>query len=278
MFAWALRRLSLRNRSRERLSTNLNPAKELGQGSFVTQPMTGLRIQPFNRRRYFLPWLLAATAGSLSLVFVPIPALYIGTSTLIVGLLLMQFDSFFWERRNLRMEQQLADALDLMISGLHAGAGLFAALEITARTTPLPLKRQLDEVIGRIRLGDDAKTAYLAFQCRVPLETFRLFTTTLITNWEVGGSLATTLSTVARTIRDRIDIARRMNAFTAEAKISVIMVLFITYFLAYTSFMMEPERFSTFATSFVGKILMAGTMLLQVVGIVWASKMAEMKY
>jgi Flp pilus assembly protein TadB len=57
-----------------------------------------------------------------------------------------------------------------------------------------------------------ARAAVSDLQVHVPLETFDLFATSLAIHWEVGGSLATTLSTVGRTVRDRIELARRVRA------------------------------------------------------------------
>ena len=49
---------------------------------------------------------------------------------------------------------------------------------------------------------------------RVPLETFRLFAAALTVHQEVGGSLAPTLATVGRIIRDRIELTRRIRSLT----------------------------------------------------------------
>ena len=65
----------------------------------------------------------------------------------------------------------------------------------------------------------------------MPLDNFRLFATSLAVHWGVGGSLAPTLSTVGRTIRDRIEIARRIHSMTTQSRVSTIAVLGTTYFI-----------------------------------------------
>jgi Type II secretion system (T2SS), protein F len=81
---------------------------------------------------------------------------------------------------------------------------LTKALESAAQESRPPLREQLDEVTGRIHFGDDAQAVFRSLTERVPLETFLLFSSALSVHWEVGGSLAPTLATVGRTIRDRI--------------------------------------------------------------------------
>ena len=55
---------------------------------------------------------------------------------------------------------------------------------------------------------------------RVPLETFRLFSAALTVHQEVGGSLAPTLATVGRIIRDRIELTRRVRSLTVQSRAS----------------------------------------------------------
>ena len=112
-----------------------------------------------------------------------------------------------------------------MVGSLRAGASLLSAFESALRGVRSPLRPYFQEVAGRIRLGDDPRAAVSELPAHVPLETFRLFATSLSVHWEVGGSLATTLGTVGRTVRDRIELSRRVRAQGVEAHASVAVVL-----------------------------------------------------
>src|ERR1041384_260997 len=92
-----------------------------------------------------------------------------------------------------------------MVGSLRAGASLLAAFESALEEVGPPLRPYFQEVAGRLRLGDEPRRALRDLQRNVPLETFRLFAPSLTVHWEVGGSLATTLSTVGQTVRDRIE-------------------------------------------------------------------------
>jgi Flp pilus assembly protein TadB len=140
------------------------------------------------------------------------------------------------------------------------------------------LKPQLDEVLGRIRYGDDAQAVLQALEQRVPLETFRLFTSALSVHWETGGSLAATLSTVGRVIRDRIEVQRRIRSFSNQARLSTIAVLVVTYFIALIIWRNDPERMRQFLATLVGQYLVAGAIVLQAVGLVWASTISRLRY
>ena len=161
---------------------------------------------------------------------------------LIVGLLAGQLESYLAVRRTARIETQLADAIDLMVAALGAGAGVADALENAMRESRRPLRPQLEEVVGRIRFGDDPRTVYHGLTQRVPLETFLLFSSALSVQSETGGSLAPTLASVGRTIRDRIEIARRIRSNSAQSEVSTLAVMMLTYFIALVVWRTNPEQ------------------------------------
>src|SRR6202043_1562811 len=162
-----------------------------------------------------------------------------------------------------RIEQQLSDAIDLMVAALQAGAGTISALENAVQEARPPLRAQLEEVLGRIRYGDDAQAVLRALEERVPLEVFRLFVSALTVHWETGGSLAPTLATVGRVVRDRIEVNRRIRSLTTQARVSIIAVLCMTYFLALVMWRNDPGRMRQFLSTAVGQYLVAGAILLQ---------------
>ena len=171
------------------------------------------------------------------------------------------------------IEAQLAAAIYLMVGSLRAGASLLAAFESALEEVGPPLRPYFREVAGRIRLGDDPRSAVSDLQKHVPLETFRLFATSLAIHWEVGGSLATTLSTVGQTVRDRIELSRRVRAQGVESHASVAVVLAIAYILAFLMWRTNPSRLEGFVGSTIGTVIVASVIGLQAIGLVWMSRL-----
>src|SRR5207244_923422 len=102
------------------------------------------------------------------------------------------------------------------------------------------------ELLGRLRLGDSPQAAVRDLAFRVPLETLRLFSLSLQVHWETGGSLAATLTTVARTIRDRIEMSRRIRSQAVEAHASVVAVVGIAYGIGWIMYRANPEPMREF--------------------------------
>jgi tight adherence protein B len=236
------------------------------------------RAKPIIRRWRVLPWLCALVVAIGLYALARFPAVFAGTFGVVIGLLLTQLETYLHFRVTFRIEEQLADAIDLMVAALHVGSGALSSLDAAAREARRPLKPQLDEVLGRIRYGDDAQAVLRGLEERVPLETFRLFASALSVHWETGGSLAATLSTVGRVIRDRIEVQRRIRALSAQARVSTVAVLLVTYFIALVIWRNDPERMRQFLASSVGQTLAAVAMVLQAVGLVWAGALSRLKY
>jgi tight adherence protein B len=178
----------------------------------------------------------------------------------------------------MRIESQLADSIDLMVGALRAGAGLLAALEAALKEAGKPFRPYLAELTGRIRLGDDPVDTVRDLAGRVPLETFRLFSLSLAVHWEAGGSLASTLSAVGGTIRDRIETSRRIRAQAIEVQVSVAAIMAISYVTAILMFRANPQTLRQFMFSQIGSYIVSAAICLQAIGITWISRMSRVRY
>jgi tight adherence protein B len=235
------------------------------------QPRRAVRAFP-TRYRLAAPATGVAAGGALWLV-VGLPFEVAAAAGLLFGVFAHLVEDFVADQQAAAIEAQLAAAIYLMVGSLRAGASLLAAFESALEEVGPPLRPYFQEVAGRIRLGDDPRTAVTDLQRNVPLETFRLFATSLAVHWEVGGSLATTLSTVGQTVRDRIELSRRVRAQGVESQASVAVVLLIAYVLAFLMWRTNPDRLEAFVQTGIGTVIVAGVITLQAIGLVWMSRL-----
>jgi tight adherence protein B len=180
--------------------------------------------------------------------------------------------------RAVKLETQLTEAIDLIVGALHAGAGTLDALDSAAREAREPLRSHLKDLIGAIRLGDTPAAALEQLYRSVPLESYRLFAFTLAVHEETGGSLAPTLSMVARSIRDNVDLKRRINAETTQAQGSVFGIIAITYGIALVTWRTHPHRVEGFIDDEMGIRIIAAAVVLQALGLFWMSRLTRISY
>ena len=230
-------------------------------------------IRSFPPRYRAVPPAIGVAAGAACWLFIGLP-LEIGIAAgLLLGVIAHLVEEHRGEQQAAVIEVQLAAAIYLMVGSLRAGASLLAAFDSALEEVGPPLRPYFQEVAGRIRLGDDPRSAVSDLQVHVPLETFRLFATSLAIHWEVGGSLATTISTVGQTVRDRTELARRVRAQGVESNASVAVVLGIAYVLGFLMWRTNPDRLGTFVTSGIGTMIIAGVITLQAVGLIWIARL-----
>ena len=200
---------------------------------------------------------LLLTAGLLHFAFAWALPFVIAVS-LIVGLLGGRLESFLAMGRTARIETQLADAIDLMVAAVRAGAGITDALENAMRKTRSPLLPQLEEVVGRIRYGDDPRTVYLGLATSAAGD----FPVVCVGAVRPGGDwrkTELTLASVGRTIRDRIEIARRIRSNSAQSEVSTLAVFLLTYFIAILVWRGNPDQMHEFLTTKTGQWTVAST-------------------
>ena len=182
------------------------------------------------------------------------------------------------QRRAYRYEIQLTEAIDLIVAGLHAGSGTLDALDAAAREIRPPLRHHLKNLVGSIRLGESPRRALEELSSSIPLESYRLFSFTLSVHQETGGSLAPTLATVGRTIRDRVDLKRRIRAETTQAQASVVGILLISYGIAFITWRTYPDRMESFVSSDVGIPLISLAVAMQAIGLLWMSRLIKIRH
>jgi tight adherence protein B len=261
-------------RQRERAWQRLTEAR--GEPPLETSIRIGTRR--LHRRWMGVPWAVGLIVAAIAVLAFRLAPQYGVALGLIIALLASQVEAFLAARHAARLETQLADAIDIMIGAVGAGASVGTAIEAAITECRAPLRPYLEEVAGRIRLGDEPAEVFRSLSERVPLETFLLFTSALSVHWEVGGKLSSTLTTVGRTIRDRIDVSRRIRSNTAQSQFSTLAIVGLTYFIAVIVWRNGPEQMEEFVRSSVGSWFVAGSVILQAVGIVWMSLISKPRF
>ena len=235
-------------------------------------------VASYPPRYYFAGPAAALLVGTGIYLFTKLPIPYPIAFGVLAGML-----TYLWElrRRDMlieRVEQQLADATDQMVASLRAGSALLGALEATFREAQSPLREEFESIIGRIRIGEDPQEVVSDLPIRIPLESYRLFANSLLVHWQTGGSLASSLRTVGRTVRDRLEVSRRINAQAIESQVSVAAVMLIAYGVTAFTFASNPEPITKLVYSQIGSYVAAAVIGLQALGLFWIWQMSRIRF
>lgn len=122
------------------------------------------------------------------------------------------------KKRMALLEEQLPDAVELMVRSLRVGHPFNAAIQIVAREVPDPLGTEMGFIADETAYGRDVGEALKAFAERVDMQDLRFLAVAVTIQATSGGNLAEILNGLAKVIRARFKLFRRVKAITAEAK------------------------------------------------------------
>ena len=122
------------------------------------------------------------------------------------------------KKRMALLEEQLPDAVELMVRSLRVGHPFASAIGIVSKEVPDPLGTEFGVIADEATYGRDVAEALKAFAERMDNQDLRFLAVAVTIQQQSGGNLAEILSGLAKVIRSRFKLFRRVKAITAEAK------------------------------------------------------------
>ena len=115
-------------------------------------------------------------------------------------------------------EEQLPDAVELMVRSLRVGHPFASSVNIVAQEMPDPLGTEFGILVDEANFGADISDSLRKMTERVDVQDLRFLAVAVSIQAQSGGNLAEVLEGLAQVIRSRFKLFRRVNAITAEAK------------------------------------------------------------
>jgi tight adherence protein B len=122
------------------------------------------------------------------------------------------------KKRIATFEEQLPDALDLMVRSLRVGHPMNAAIGIVAREMMDPLGTEFGLIADEATYGMPITDALDRMAARVPVPDLRFLAIAMNIQSTSGGNLAEILEGLSQVIRSRFKLFRKIKAITAEAR------------------------------------------------------------
>jgi tight adherence protein B len=230
------------------------------------------------------------TAGGLLLLSaacfaIPGYLVYLRTGAAILGVLvglLLGFTPLFFVRfkrgkRFNQFEQELPEALDLMVSALRAGHSLVAALRLVAYESPQPLGGEFRICFDEQNFGLELRTAMDNLVNRVPLQDLRIVMTAILIQKESGGNLAEVLDKASYVIRERFRLKRQVRVHTAQGRMTGWILSLLPLVLGFAMYLVNPETMSLLWTRPVGMKLLYASGAMTITGGLIIRKIVNME-
>ncbi len=122
------------------------------------------------------------------------------------------------KKRLAMIEEQLPEAVELMVRSLRVGHPFSSALQIVAKEVPDPLGTEMGVISDEASYGRDVGEALKHMAERIDMQDLRFLAVAVTIQQTSGGNLAEILDGLAKVVRSRFKLFRRVKAITAEAK------------------------------------------------------------
>lgn len=172
-------------------------------------------------------------------------------------------------RRFKKFEEELPEALDLMVSALRVGHSLNSTLSLVSSECPAPLGGEFRICFEEQNYGLDFGSTLDNLITRMPLPDLKMVVTAMIIQRETGGNLAEILDNTARVIRERFALQRQVRTHTAQGRLTGWILTCLPIVITGLMFMIAPQVIKTLWTDPLGrKLIYAGIVLILIGGVI----------
>ena len=221
--------------------------------------------------------LLTLTAGGSVLVltdnlFLTLLAVGVSAVAIVVATMIAQ------QRRLAQFEEQFPTALDLLSRAVRAGESLEQSLSLVGEASGGPVATEMRRCSKQLEMGLPLSACMRGLTQRICLMDVRIFGNAVAVHREAGGDLPLTLDRLAAVIRDRHRYQVQLKGVTAAGRLSSILILVLGPLLFLFLFFGHPEYGQKLLNDPTGQYMLGAAVVLQLVGVIWVTKLLKSDY
>ena len=238
---------------------------------------------PFRAGEWFVVHVVAGIAGGVLGFVVARQAGLVGlTLALAIGATLGAVVPtvvlrFLATRRARAFERILPDVLMLVATSLRSGFGLAQALDAVARDAAEPAAKEFSRALAETRIGTDITDALDHLAARMDSTAMRWTVMAMRIQRDVGGNLAETLMTTARTLRERESLRRQVSTLSAEGRLSAYILIALPIGVLFYMLLVNRDYISLLWTTLLGLLMLGGAAVMLVIGVFWMRRVVRIE-
>jgi tight adherence protein B len=182
------------------------------------------------------------------------------------------------KRRQQVFLNDFADAIDVMVRGLKSGLPVNDALKVIANEMAAPVGPEFAEIIEGQRIGISIDQGIERMYERIPLAEVNFLSIVVMIQSKTGGNLAEALNNLSRVLRDRKKLQAKIKAVSQEAKVSAMIVGALPFVVMMGLMVVNPDYLTPLFTEELGHIMLAGSGLWMLTGVLVMRKMINFDF
>ncbi len=180
-------------------------------------------------------------------------------------------------RRFHRFEELFPDAMDMLARAVRTGYAVSSAFELIADEMPEPMNQELRVLYEQQNLGLPLREALDNLAIRVPLSDVRIFVTTMQIQTQSGGNLSEILENLAMVVRERFKIHRQIRIYTAEGRLSLVILSALPPVAGLLFYLMHPSYMVRLFEDPMGHVFIAVALIMQFIGFMVIRKIVSIR-
>lgn len=181
-------------------------------------------------------------------------------------------------KRRKAFADQLDETIQMIAAALRAGHSFIRSIDAVSHDADSPTAEEFARVVNENRLGRDLIVALEQTAERMQSEDFRWVAEAVAVHRDTGGNLNEVLDQVGQTMRDRNQVRRQVDSLASEGKFSAVILMLLPVAVAGFYSVLNPQYMVPMFTSPTGRMLLAGSLVMYVIGGFWMKKIVKVKF
>ncbi|MBI1301687.1 MAG: type II secretion protein F [Alphaproteobacteria bacterium] len=181
------------------------------------------------------------------------------------------------QRRQKKFLEEFADALESVVRLLKAGMPVGEAVSMISREFEGPVGEEMSIIYDMQKIGVPLHEAATEATKRMPIPEMKMFAAGLSIQAQTGSSLSEVLLNLARVIRARFRLKRKVLALSSEAVASASIIGSLPPLVAGGLYAVNPEYLEPLFTEPTGKMMLMGSAVWMSMGVLIMKQMINFK-
>ena len=148
-------------------------------------------------------------------------------------------------KRLLKLEEQMPLALDVVNRAIRAGHPVISAVQLAGNEMGDPVGSEFGVIVDETTYGFSFREALSNFARRTGSRDAHYFAVSVAIQSETGGNLAEILDGLAKVIRGRSTLSKRVKALSSEGRTSAMMLSVLPLVVISTLLLLRPAFYSS---------------------------------
>ena len=186
--------------------------------------------------------------------------------------------SYLKKRREAKFLNQFPDAIDVIVRGIKAGLPLGDSLRALATDAPEPILTEFRHILETQAVGVPLGDACGKLFERMPLPEANFFAIVISIQQKSGGNLSEALGNLSKVLRDRKRMKGKIKAMSTEAKASATIIGALPIAVMAIVYITSPDYITLLWTERLGQLMLAGSAVWMLMGIMVMRKMINFDF